>query len=73
MQPKTVINALKRSDSYIESIYMNGGCYQFYLFLKVIFPQAVPFINKAKDHVVSEIDGELFPHQFSSACNHPHH
>ena len=39
---------------------MSGGCYQFYLFLKVIFPQALPFINKNKDHIISKINREFF-------------
>jgi len=60
MNPEIVIDALRRSDKYIKAIYTQGSCYQFYLFLKVIFPQSVPFITITKDHIASEIDGELF-------------
>lgn len=56
----TLINALRKSDMYIESIYTEGGCYQFHLFLKKIFPSATPLINKKKNHVVSKIGNLLF-------------
>jgi len=39
---------------------MRGGCYQFHLILKSIFPSVLPFIHQQKDHVVSLISGKLF-------------
>lgn len=51
------INTLRNSDRYIESIYMQGGCYQFHLVLKTIFPKATPYFNKRKNHVVTKING----------------
>ena len=59
VDPLTVINALCKTDKYIEHIYTQGGCYQFHLFLKVLFPQARPLIWN-KDHIVSSIDGVLY-------------
>jgi len=50
------INTLRMSDKYIESIYTQGGCYQFYLVLKSIFPESIPFFNSKKDHIVTKID-----------------
>ena len=38
---------------------MQGGCYQFHLFIKKLYPKAKPFIHQDKDHIVSEINGEL--------------
>jgi hypothetical protein len=55
-----LVNSLRKTDRYIENIFMQGGCYQFHLFLKNIFPDAIPFIHKDKDHIVSKIGNNLF-------------
>ena len=56
----TLINALKETDKYIEVIFLNGGCYRFHLFLKKIFPEAMPYINKDKNHVITEYKGVFY-------------
>lgn len=58
--PQKLIKALNETDFYIEKIYLNGGCYSFYKFLKEIYPSAKPYINQSKDHVVTMINGKLF-------------
>ena len=55
-----VIDSLRNSDGYIKHIFMEGGCYQFFLFLKTIYPFAEPYIHQEKDHVVAKIYGKLF-------------
>jgi len=55
-----LVNSLRKTDRYIQSIFMQGGCYQFHLFLKNIFTDAIPFIHKNKDHIVSKIGNKLF-------------
>ena len=60
IKPIDFIKEINESDSYIEMIYLNGGCYSFYKVLKLVFPNASPFINKSKDHVVTMIDGKLY-------------
>ena len=55
-----LVDSLRKTDNYIESIFMQGGCYQFHLFLKNIFPDAKPFIHKNNDHIVSKIGNKLF-------------
>lgn len=55
-----LVDSLRKTDRYIESIFMQGSCYQFHLFLKNIFPDAKPFIHKDKDHIVSKIGNKLF-------------
>lgn len=55
-----LVNSLRETDRYIESIFMQGGCYRFHLFLKNIFPVATPFIHKDKDHIVSKIGNKFF-------------
>lgn len=52
-----VIQAIKGNEHYVERIFLRGGCYQFHLFLRTIFPSALPLINSANDHVISVING----------------
>lgn len=54
------ITTLRESDKYIETIYLNGGCYQFYLVLKSLYPEAEPFITPTKDHIVTYIGGVYY-------------
>ena len=64
--PIEFIKALAETDIYIEMIYMQGGCYQFYRLLKTLYPQAVPYLVKYDDkssqfdHVITEIDGRFY-------------
>lgn len=60
MSPLMLIEALRKTDKYIEVIYMQGGCYKFHIFLREIWPCATPVINKDKDHVGSLIDGIVY-------------
>lgn len=60
MRPIDFITALNQSDPIVKTIYSNGGCYQFYKLLKTIFPKARACINIEKNHVVTEICGELY-------------
>ncbi|MDD4495034.1 MAG: hypothetical protein PHV32_11960, partial [Eubacteriales bacterium] len=54
------IKTLRNSDNYIRYIYTQGGCYQFHLILKSMFPQAVPYINTEKTLVATRLFGKLF-------------
>ena len=54
------INVLRQTDKYIEMIYMNGACYQFYLLLKTFFPESKPYISKEKDHVITKYAGKYY-------------
>jgi hypothetical protein len=60
VDPLTIINALRESDKYIETIYMNGGCYQFHLMLKKIYPDAIAVINEDKNHVGTLVNGDIY-------------
>ena len=54
------ISAIRKTDKYIEMIYMNGACYQFHLLLKTFFPESKPYISKNKDHVITKYDGSFY-------------
>ena len=60
MKPEALIKALRDTDGYIEKIYLNGGCYQFYKFLKAVYPKAEPYITQDKQHVVSKIGSRFY-------------
>lgn len=60
MDPEKLIDALRETDIYIEGIYLNGGCYAFHKFLKVIYPNVSPYFNKDEDHVVTRINGRFY-------------
>jgi len=60
LKPIDFISAVRNSDFYIEKIYLNGACYQFYEVLKTIFPNAEPHIDSLKGHIVTKIDGEFY-------------
>jgi hypothetical protein len=54
MKIHTFINTIRHSDIYIKHIYTLGGCYQFHIVLKSLFPSCVPYISLNKDHVISK-------------------
>lgn len=59
-KPIELINALRESDEYIKYIYTQGSCYRFHIFLKSIWPEAIPYINKTKDHIATRIGNSLY-------------
>jgi hypothetical protein len=48
---------LRNSDSYIEDIYSKGGCYQFHLILKRLYPKCEAYIREDGGHVVTLYNG----------------
>lgn len=55
-----LIIALKNTEPYVETIFTEGGCYRFHLFLKELWPEAIPVKNKDCDHVGSLIGGKCY-------------
>lgn len=60
MKILTFINTLRKTDKFIEDIYLFGGCYQFHLLLKALYPSCVPFISPHKDHVITKYKGKYY-------------
>lgn len=60
LSPIDIIEPLRESDDYIQTIYMSGGCFQFHVFLRSLFPGAKPYMHKNKDHVVSLIGNKMY-------------
>ena len=60
MNIESIIESLRGSDRYIETIFTQGGCYQFHLFLKSIYSSAMPFLTEDKEHVVTLVNGNFY-------------
>ncbi len=66
LEPIEFIEALRKSDGYIETIYTFGGCYQFYKILKLLYPDAEGYkVKNNKDdkdytHIVTKIKGKFY-------------
>lgn len=60
MKPECLIKALRETDGYIEKIFLNGGCYQFYRFLKTVYPKAEPYLSQDKQHIVTKIGSSFY-------------
>jgi hypothetical protein len=60
MDIEKIIKALRESDAYIETIFTQGSCYKFHLFLKSLYPKAVPVINEEKDHIGTLIHTDVY-------------
>ena len=53
------IDTIRKTDFYVEIIYMNGGCYQFHLLLKSLFG-CEAYITPNKGHVVSKYNNKYY-------------
>lgn len=51
------VEALRNADPCISTIFTQGGCYQFYLFVKTLNESAIPVIDKTGGHVAVMLDG----------------
>jgi hypothetical protein len=60
LDPLALIKALNKGSRYIETIFMQGGCFRFHKVLFALWPNATPYINRAKDHVITRIDGQYY-------------
>lgn len=61
VEPLEFINTLRNSDDYIKIIYLNGGCYNLFKILKLLYPNAIAYKVKVTDyddfysHIVTRI------------------
>lgn len=49
------VDAIHRLAPDMRHRCLHGDCYRFHLFLKKMFPDAVPYMNRERDHVVTRI------------------
>ena len=41
-------------------LYTQGGCWQLFVLLRTVWPQATPWYNHVDGHVITEIDGHFY-------------
>ena len=56
--PLDFITSIRESFKGSVDVYTKGSCYQFYLILKQVFPDAIAYYNQ--DHVITLIDGKFY-------------
>lgn len=54
------IQTVRNSFPGSTTVYTRGSCYQFYLILKQIYPQAVAWYSEDHDHIITCINGVLY-------------
>ncbi len=60
MSAEQLINRLRESHPMMTRIFTNGSCYQLFLILKTVFPQAVCWYDPVIGHAYTEIDGRFY-------------
>jgi hypothetical protein len=60
MEIEGVISSLRSTDRYVETIFLEGGCYKFHQFLAALFPGATALINEERDHVVTLLNHSCY-------------
>ncbi len=53
-----LITAIRESRDDNQLAYTSGGCYQFYLILASVFPEATAWYDS--DHVITRIEGRFY-------------
>lgn len=55
-----LINAIRRSNPDSEYVYTRGLCFEFFLILRSMFPEANAYYSQEEGHVWTEIDGKFY-------------
>lgn len=58
MNPERFIETIRNSFNGSVDVYTKGSCYQFYLILKEVFPQAIAWDDQ--NHIITEINGKYY-------------
>jgi len=60
LEPERLIARLRDTHADFAYIYLNGCCYQLFLLLRDIWPQAKPWYDFKAGHVYTEIEGRFY-------------
>ena len=58
--PELIIKRIRESYKHSVTVYTQGGCYQFYLILEEIFPEAIAWYCQINGHIYTEINGKFY-------------
>jgi len=60
MTPLQIIDALRGNIKNADLMFTRGKCFQLYLFLRELYPQAEAWYDPIVGHVYTEIDGMYY-------------
>lgn len=58
--PVKLVNAMRKNIKQADVMFTQGKCYQLYLMLSDLYPQAVAWYEPVDGHVFTEIDGKFY-------------
>lgn len=58
--PTTLLTAMRKNIKNADVMFTQGKCYQLYLMLADLYPQAVAWYEPIQGHVFTEIDGKYY-------------
>ena len=61
INPEVLIRRIRDLDSkQMIKICTSGSCYKFYKILKTVFPDAIPYFNKDRNHIYTKINNTYY-------------
>lgn len=54
------IELIRTLDAHITTACLRGSCYKFYKVLSRVYPDATPYMNTERNHVVTRIGNSLY-------------
>ena len=58
--PTEFIRSIRESFNGSKTVYTQGSCYQFYLILKGIYPEAIAYYDDIHCHIYTKIDKKFY-------------
>lgn len=58
--PTEFIRSIRESFNGSKTVYTQGSCYQFYLILKGIYPEAIAYYDDIRYHIYTKIDKKFY-------------
>lgn len=58
--PITLLTAMRKNIKQADVMFTNGKCFQLYLMLADLYPQAVAWYDAVDGHVMTQIDGKFY-------------
>lgn len=60
LTPVELIRLIRESFNGSKTVYTSGSCFQFYLILKGVFPDAEPYYDDLQYHVYTKINDKFY-------------
>ena len=55
-----LISRIRNAHSTMDKIFTQGSCWDFYLILKEVYPEAIAYYNATEGHIHTKIDGRYY-------------